>query len=511
MKLYQSIFIIILSGSIVYMGSLGNGFVWDDEEQIVRNTVIQSLANIPATLTGATFTTGGAGLSGWFFRPLLSLTFMLNYGLWGMNPSGFHLFGIAVHLTNAVLLFFLLERLGSRRSVSTLLAAIFAVHPAISEAVVYVSAVGEVMYTFAALLALLTPHLALACFLLLTALLWKESAIAMFPVIAVNTVLYRRRVFLPVAAGLAATIVLYGILRLGLARAPIRHPQYAPISETTLSQRLLTIPKSITTYLSLIIFPKDLAISRHFVVKTASFGDFYLPLIVVGIIAGWAIFLTIQTKSRLMLLGAVWFVSGYFVISNIFPLDMTIAERWLYFPLIGIMVFLAGLLTALPQHTMRYILILFVIIIPVLAIRTMMRNADWKDGLTLYRHDRAVSINSFDLENNLGVELFRIGRYNEAKTHFERSLALQPTWYFAANNLGAVYQRQGDTKRAKELYLQALSASDYYLAYENAASLMLREGNLEEARAFTEYALKKLPGNQTLRLILSQTYAKLTL
>ena len=209
-----------------------------------------------------------------------------------------------------------------------------------------------------------------------------------------------------------------------------------------------------------------------------------------------------------MMLGAIWFVSGYAIVSNIFPLDMTIAERWLYFPMIGALVYLAGLAGAVPMRVMPLALASLAITIA-FTLRTIARTADWRDGLSLYRHDSAISKNSFDLENNLGVELFRIGRYEAAKAHFERSIALQPAWYFAYNNLGAVYERQANNQRAKELYLRTLDISDYYLAYENAAVLTLREGNLEEAKQLAERGLKKLPGNARLRLILSEINAKL--
>ena len=63
---FTALFIIALA---VYFFSLFNGFVWDDEEQIVNNAVIQNISNLPYFFTSSTFNTGGAGLSGWYYKP----------------------------------------------------------------------------------------------------------------------------------------------------------------------------------------------------------------------------------------------------------------------------------------------------------------------------------------------------------------------------------------------------------------------------------------------------------
>src|SRR3990167_5014032 len=76
---------------LAYSNILFNGFVWDDEEQIVNNTLIHSLKNINLFLYGGTFNTGGTNeLSGWFFRPLINITFAPLYSVFGLNAWGYH-------------------------------------------------------------------------------------------------------------------------------------------------------------------------------------------------------------------------------------------------------------------------------------------------------------------------------------------------------------------------------------------------------------------------------------
>ena len=99
----------------VYGNTLFNGFVWDDEEQIVNNVLIHSLKNFSLFLYGGTFNMGGTQeLSGWFFRPMVNITFALLYSIFKLNAWGYHLFSILIHLLNSVLIFKILEKLNAK-------------------------------------------------------------------------------------------------------------------------------------------------------------------------------------------------------------------------------------------------------------------------------------------------------------------------------------------------------------------------------------------------------------
>ncbi len=511
--------IIFLVAFIVYGNSLFNGFVWDDEEQILKNNIIQSFSNFPYIFKGATFSTGGAGLSGWFFRPLLTFSFMLNYAFFGANAFGFHLFQIIFHALNGILLFkiiqslLLLEKEKKVMLPSFLVSIIFIIHPGISEAVSYVSALSEVMYAFFGLAAIfliiknqkdirIKKIIIISAFLFF-ALLYKESALAILPIIGSYFLIYKRAYFKRWLIYLGSIISLYFFTRLILAQTQIRHPEFSPISESPFLTRLMTIPLELFNYLRLVFYPRDLSISQHFVVNSPALSSFFLPLLIDIIFFGFIFYLALRLKSKLIIFGLIWFVFGFALISNIFPLDMTIAERWLYFPIIGLLlIFSAAFSILIKQGGLGYLaLILLILSFFPLSARTIIRNSNWHDGLTLYSNDIKISKNSFDLENNLGVELFRNGETQKARQHFKRSIELQPKWYFAYNNLGVVYQKEGDFEKAKNLYQKTLSISDYYVAYENLAILLLKTEKPNETLAFVEKALKRLPNNQILKSV----------
>lgn len=540
---------ILFFGFFAYTNALLNDFVWDDEEQIVKNDTIKDPKNLPAIFSSSTFYAGGAGLSGGFYRPLVNLFYLANYQIWGLNPFGYHLIQTLFHLLNLLLLFFLLERIlddqtvlsapcrGNRgikdsEIVAGLAVLLFAVHPANVESVAYAGCAGEVLYLFFVLLGLNilargrgkdgsfeNKHLFAFFFLVFAGLLAKESAIAAFPIAFVYLLFFVRpgsaaygRFF---AGSLIATAV-YAFLRFFIAKIPLASANFSPIAEATFFERLLTIPYSVITYLKIIFFPLDLSISRHFVIVSAADTRFWLPVLVLAAIFGAAGYFFYKKKAIVPAFFALWFIIALVPALNILPVSMTAAERWLYLPLAGAAALASMLVVPAIQKTpknRRYAsyVVLSLILISLFA-RTISRNGDWKNGLTLYSRDikiveRVSPQGSFDLENNYGVELFRAGRIEEAEEHFRKSIALQSGWAISQNNLGVALERKGDLEGALIQYEKSMETGDYYLAYENKAGILLKLGRHDENKKFLESSLLKFPQNNKLKLYLAWLYA----
>ncbi len=515
--------IIFIIGFLVYFNILLNGFVWDDEEQIINNTIIQNLSNFPKLLTSSTFQTGGAGtLSGYYYRPIMTISFMTNFFIWKFNPFGYHFFQLIIHLLNSSLVFltflYLFRELGSKYAqiIAFIIALIYVVHPANVEAVAYIASTQEVLYTLFSLLALFAflkwkgfwKSLKLALPFIFLALLSKESALIIIPIIFFYLLLFRKKENAFYFLGTSFLVFLaYVFLRIVVAKIPLNPPHFSPIASVSLTERLQTIPFILFSYLRLIFFPKNLSISHHEIVKSLDLM-FWGPLIVIS-----AAFLVIllwlwRTKNRLGIFFFLWFGTSIGFVLNIFPLDMTYAERWLYFPLIGFLGIIGVILIWLQKKIAwikKALPFIFTFFFIFFSVRTFTRNFNWKNGLILFSHDVVYSQNSFDLENNLGVELFRVGKINEAKIHFEKSIRLQSNWWFPYNNLGAVYEQEGDLKKARELYEQSIEKGNYYLAHENLAWIVLREEEPKKAIKIIGKSLALRPYN--LRLLTALTLA----
>jgi len=546
--------LILIIGFLVYLSALPNDFVWDDEEQIANNLIIRDWNNLPLIFTSSTFYGGGAGLSGGFYRPLVTLSYFFNYHIWKLIPLGFRFFQVIIHLLNLILIFLILKKIFSSqgikysKEISALAALLFAVHPVNVESVAYLGSIGEILYTFFILLAFLyfiKNKFYLGLFFSFLGLLSKETAVIIFPIFAFYLFIFANparndkefsekkqsamplikifsriapkfRIWLNYIFGSGLVIGIYLFLRLVVAKIPAVSSHLAPISTASFLKRALTIPYEITSYLRIIFFPKNLSISSHFVVSSIFdirfWGALTFIILTLALIAFYIFKIRSlrPAKSKLSTFFILWFSIGLLPTLNIIPLDMTIAERWLYFPMIGLLAWISLLIVQLIQNfpkiwrKISYILLILIIIM--LSIRTVVRASNWKNGLTLFSHDIQYSKNSFDLANNYGVELFRVKKIDEAEKHFTKSIKLQPKWAIPHNNLGAAIERKGDLEGALTEYKKAIELSDYYLAYENVGGVLLKMKKFDEAKNFLSQALLKFPRNANLKWELALVY-----
>src|SRR3990170_4464809 len=125
------ILVIVCFSQFIYLNSLSNQFVYDDEFTIVTNYFVKTWNNFPLLFNSDYFKLSGE-LS---YRPVVTLSYFIDYTLWKLNPFGFHLTNTLLHTLNSVLLFFLLKRIFNCQTTSFAATLIFLCHPVLSEAV----------------------------------------------------------------------------------------------------------------------------------------------------------------------------------------------------------------------------------------------------------------------------------------------------------------------------------------------------------------------------------------
>ena len=194
---------------------------------------------------------------------------------------------------------------------------------------------------------------------------------------------------------------------------------------------------------------------------------------------------------------------------QIVPLDATVADRWFYFPMVGLL----GLLALAAQVLINFhrklgkISLFFVIIILVtLSIRTMVRNANWRDEVTLYSHDIKTTQGNFQLENMLGNVLLSNNHYQQAITHYKNAIKLYPN-DISYSDIGAAYDQMGDKHKALYYYKKSLTEPSLYqginenpdfMIYENLAKYYFRNQQFAVTESFTKKSLKEFPYDGTL-------------
>ncbi|MBI4425892.1 MAG: glycosyltransferase family 39 protein [Elusimicrobia bacterium] len=497
--------------------ALWNGFLWDDEVLILGNPLIRSFKNAGVILKTALWLGNGN-----YYRPLPGLTFLVDHALWGLDGAwGFHLTNLVLHASFAVLLYLLLKRRFSGRA-SFWASLLYAVHPVHAAAVVPVYARDNVLSAtwLVALLALEASvrrpragWLALGGFAV--SLLAKESALA-FPAIAwafarCHLNAEGRRSTRWVLAGLWCVAAAYLAARLKWmplgAAAPL-----SMIADQPLPVRGWTFLRSFLEYLGLALLPLTLRTERHF---AAAFSDWRAWLGLARLAGALRHAWRRRQERPYLLFGWVWFLAPLGPVSNLVPLALTMAEQWLYVPMMGLAWILAGLLDSrwppprpgTPAAAAPWLTPALACASLLLAARSGARALEWRDGPTLYRSDARRSPDSFVLQNNLGVELLRAGDRDGAERQFRRALALDERYNVARNNLGAMLEGRGDLRGALEAYRSAALA-DYELAYGNLARLLARLGRPQEAEAVLEQGARRHPFNAELPSLLGELRAQ---
>ena len=129
----------LLATALIYLDTLSFQFVYDDVTLIVRNPQVQSWSNLPHFFTQHLWAAYAA--TGNYYRPVYQLWLLLNYTAFGLNPLGWHITTVAVHLGATLLVYVLLAKLGAERLTAAIAASLFGVHPVHIESVAWVSGV----------------------------------------------------------------------------------------------------------------------------------------------------------------------------------------------------------------------------------------------------------------------------------------------------------------------------------------------------------------------------------
>jgi len=508
------IIILAFACIFIYAGALNYPFLWDDEVLIVENPLIRSLANTPNILTSKFW----AG-SGNYYRPLPVLTYALDFRFWKLNPFGYHLTNLILHLTGVIFVYLILRRVFGK-SAALAASLIYAVHPVCSSLVQPVfgrPGMLEVLLLATFFFFQRAPDkewMEIACILSFgAALLAKESAM-IFPLVpAAYAALYfdRRRIQKTVPVFAAIFLILAVYIASRFIWLPFRSSNpLAPIADLPLHWRLWTFAGVPLRYLGLWIFPLHLHNERHF--TSASPAD-PMPWLGLGFMCLLlAAGIKFRKRHPFVLFGTLWFLIGLVPTCHPIRIPITMAEHWIYVPAVGLVWISAGILKALLAHPGRRGLVLaaLMLLVSVYSARTLVRLRDWKDPITLYRADLRHAPGSFVLHNNLAVELFRKGDLAGAEKEFLAANKIEPRYGTTTNNLGVIAMRKGDAAGAEAYYRLSIRQSGYALAYVNLARLLLRQNQPDKALDVLRQAGEEHPFHTEIRGLLRKTERSLS-
>jgi len=493
---------IIFSGLTSYLSALPGDFLWDDHDGIVNNIYIKDWRYLPQIFTQSLTT--GSGATNNYWRPILSLAYAAQWHAWGGWAPGFHAVNIFFHLLNAILVFFFIRRLFSSAMPAAIAALLFAVHPLQTEAVTFISGLGDPLSLFFMLAGLIiftrlrqnkksAAGLIFgygAIFILFSLALMTKERSVVFPVLLVITDLFiwQTKESSKISfksffknSGVRAALFMAGTLGYLALRATILNfintfNIYGSNNYYTehLSVRLFTFLKTIPIYGSLILYPVKLHMSRFNELIWSI--NFFEPAVLLG--AGLILTLGLLAvftfrKQPAYSFGALWFLASLFPSSGIIiPVAGTIYEHYLYAPLIGLFL-IAGLigerLWIKTKNLWRPLLIIgFILMIILLGVQTARRNNDWKDAISIFSNTLKYSPGDSRLWNDLGISYQRADRFSESEEAYLKAISLAPDQAIHRYNLGNLYYQTGRFDESAEQYKTSIYLDPSYVrAYQS--------------------------------------------
>ena len=513
--------VLILLVVLTFAASLQNSFVWDDYGLITDNPQI----NLPLKDFFSVFTMPLWKFSGSpesrrdYYRPAVSAFFILNYKIWGLNPAGFHLSNIILHLLAVIILYriglLLFEKEKDRELISLIAASIFAVHPVHNEPVGR-AASGDVIFGFFVILSLyyfLKEKRYLSFFAFFLALLSKEPAV-MLPFALVILAIHKKG-FKKGLIEIIPYLILVGMyLILRVIYVDIAMGYSVP---QALFTKVLTMFAATSDYVRLLVVPYPLRPfypARWYMSVTE---PRVLMAIVVLTVVSFLVFKLKKDKVMLflmlfpfvMLAPVIWRVNTFSVGFDL----VYIAERFLYIPAMAFSLFISASVTRLLKgSSRRYLLIGWILITLTFAGITVSSNKMWESDFNLVKTVVEQSPNASFAHESLGNAYKEMGRMDDAMREWQRAIELSPystedamkEWQKAVelnpsnsqayNSMGNVYFLRGYYESAVWMYQKAIKADTGNAeTYYNLAMALEKTGKVKEAAVYYREFIKIAP------------------
>ena len=481
---------------LAFANSFQSGFILDNQALLLDPRIRQATTENVALIFRHTYwwPNGETGL----YRPFTSLTYLFNYAVLGGGdqPGGYHWINLILHAGNVLLAFAIARRLLGGILQAFFAAAVWAVHPALTESVTNIVGRADLLAAMSVLAGFLlylksaenAAWLAGLAVVTTLGVFSKESAVAILPVILLYEFASRngRRNWGRLAWGSAACLIPIAAMLwargLVLAASPPAEFPFTdnPIAGSSWWTGRLTAIGVAARYLWQAIWPAKLSCDYSYNQIPLARGSLVDWVALAVVCAALAIAVRSLRWNRGAFFFAGFAVLNFLPASNLlFPIGTIRADRLLYLPLLGLASCLVAAIWSvrrIPKSAVVLPLLAGVITVA-FALRTWTRNRDWQSELSIASADVRVSPNSFKLHQLLAASLFASDRSHsnigQVIAEQEKSAALldslpdalnRPEVYRMAGYYYLVRSRQPSAKGERELYEKAIRSLGRSLA-----------------------------------------------
>ena len=521
----------LLLAVVGYANATKGSFVYDDEYQIVKNPLIKPGGNIVQAFSSDVwqFRSGSGETRSNYWRPLFVGWLALNYRLFGLNPTGWHLMNILLHCLATLLGYRLLLSMLASPTAAAIATWIFAVHPAHIQSITWISGSTDLLmaiFLFGSMIAYLaslkTTGWAFrggAVILFFFALLSKEAAISFIAVLFFTDLILSQKahrsikLLLPTTLKrllpFAVTAVVFVVLRYAILHAMRELAPGAP----DLGSVILTIPSMLIFYFRQTFLPFEFGPVygvRYVNSTNIGFLNFLLPLTLIAVLAfaaGW-----LYKRGTAYRIGLFWFVLPLTLVLDprIFVPELLVQDRYLYIPIFGAAILIAaGVidLTALAfrDHARKAELVAVsaaLVICVGLDLVTVSFNPVWANGMALWEQGVKVDPSSALANVQLANEYQRVGRLQEAKEAVSRAIQIRPEMTNAYLTRGIISVRERRFEDAEADLRRVLNTFPALeVPREQLALAYQLQGRLDESIALFEEGRRLIPAKQSIYTI----------
>jgi Tfp pilus assembly protein PilF len=482
---------------------------WDDNEYVRDNP------RVLAGLTTSSLVWALTSFSEANWHPLTWWSYLLDISLFGPKAGALHLVNVALHAVNSALVYLLFVRLGLRPLLALLAAAVFAVHPLHVESVAWIAERKDLLSAFFLLalllvwdryartgrrrdygLALLLAALGLMAKAMLVTLPCLLLLLDAWPYARLRTpgqhwwrdrLLLKRCIeklpFLALALGCAWLTLLAQS-----AGGAIR-----PLEQVSLADRLMNALVSYAAYLGQMVVP--VSQSFLYVFRPPAPLSAFASLALLGLITWWA-----MKQKGAARAGWLWFLVTLLPVIGLIKLgDHARADRYMYLPMIGLLLMLAS--ATLPVRVLarigvsgrRLLLAAGVALVLALALSAYRYTGYWRNSETLFQHGLAVDPENHVAHTLLAATYEYRGQPQATFSHAEAALRLAPNSVAAASaaiSASNAALMLGDEALARRYLERAIAAAPALAKpHYNLGTQWLRLGEPAAALAHFERAI----------------------
>ncbi len=511
LKITFSVGLILIITFIAFYPCLKNGFVnWDDDKYVIENSAIKFLS---AENTNKILTSFFAGN----YQPLTILSYLPDYRFFRLNPAGYHLTNLILHLFNCLLVFWLIVMISGRVSVAFIVSVFFGVHPLHVESVAWISERKDALYAAFFLGAIICylkylreerklKYYLFSIFLFVLSLLSKSMAITLpLVLLLIDYLLHRKHdkyMFIDKVPFFLLSLI-FGIIAVysqNSGGALIYHGSHYFLATFT------TLSYCIIFYLNKIFIPVKLSCLYPYYGAGKPLSSLFFPAMFIILFLA-AVFSGKYTKK--FIFGGAFFVIIMLPVLQIIPLGETIvADRYTYISSIGIFYILAEIFIWLYARRTKYRFMIRASLSAVLigltcllVFLTWNRCKVWHDGVSLWSDVLKNYPKAATAYNNRGIAFYLKGEYVKAQSDFNHTAGPDSDYLrrdkdagyvFYNLNLSGLYNSSGQHQRAAALLENAVKKdpkhrNKYYI---NLAVSYAGTGKTEQAIALLQGSIK---------------------